>query len=284
MKMFATLSSKALKVVIDNKYVSNATAPDAATNTPMSVTPVDSAVMRVCRMIERSTYIAEKENMTNCGMKDFPWLKELVPFAVHLTRDCRVRIASGFQTGLFTASDKTSQAALMQALIIAGPLEPKGPTNSITPKSILKTSLPQQTTEVPSHQSRSNSPSPVIGTPPVLAATTSSPYNHRYVVHSMNFIGIMLITKLVHHLWLPGSVIIRNMMHINYYMRLSLFQNILNDVTLRTPKPRSCPTVIYTPYRMSGSQSMRLFVLPGIRRIILHYVHYMIISLGIPPS
>jgi hypothetical protein len=185
MKMFATLSYKALKAVIDNKYVGNATASDATTNTPMSTTRVEGEVERVCEMIERSIYIAEKQKMTNCGMEAFPWLKELVPFATYLTQDCRVRIASGFKSRLFTALDTTSQVALMQALIIDGPPKPRGPTDNIAPKSIMKTSLLLQTTEVSPDGNRPTS------------SSSLADVDNGYVVRIMNFVGIMLITKLV---------------------------------------------------------------------------------------
>jgi hypothetical protein len=185
MKMFATLSYKTLKAVIDNKYVGNATASDATTNTPMSTTRVEGEVERVCEMIERSIYIAEKQKMTNCGMEAFPWLKELVPFATYLTHDCRVRIASGFKSRLFTALDTTSQVALMQALIIDGPPKPRGPTDNIAPKSIMKTSLLLQTTEVSPDGNRPTS------------SSSLDDVDNGYVVRIMNFVGIMLITKLV---------------------------------------------------------------------------------------
>jgi hypothetical protein len=198
MKMFATLSYKALKAVIDNKYVGNATASDATTNTPMSTTRVEGEVERVCEMIERSIYIAEKQKMTNCGMEAFPWLKELVPFATYLTQDCRVRIASGFKSRLFTALDTTSQVALMQALIIDGPPKPKGPTDNIAPKSIMKTSLLLQTTEVSPDGSCSSSSFSVHpdGNRPTSSSSLAD-VDNGYVVRIMNFVGIMLITKLV---------------------------------------------------------------------------------------
>jgi hypothetical protein len=156
MTIFSTLSSKALKVVIDNKYAGDGNDLTAGAAMRTSTTAVYSAVMRTCRMIEQMITMSDEQRIPNCAMDDFPWLKELPPFATHLSRDCRVRIATGFQTGLFTASDKALQAALVQALIIAGPLEPIHRMDYVAPKPILKKSFPWQSWP-PQRKTRSRS-------------------------------------------------------------------------------------------------------------------------------